>query len=116
VENHNIDPQVPAETFDSATVYFSAIDGFINLVAESTPLEVLFFLLPFFSQPPLVPLLHLGPQFFPIVLFGLTGMTGISVRIQWPLFYLPHGSFYQREQLLEVINDLNLDNYYFFTR
>ena len=32
--------QVSAETFESATVYFSAIDGFINLVAESTPLEV----------------------------------------------------------------------------
>jgi hypothetical protein len=41
------------------------------------------------GQRPLVPLLLLGPPFFPIILFGsttlLTGMTGISLHMQWPL-------------------------------
>jgi hypothetical protein len=36
-----------------------------------------------------VPLLLLGPPFFPIILLGsttlLTGMTGISLHVQWPL-------------------------------
>jgi hypothetical protein len=41
-----------------------------------------------------VPLLLLGPPFFPIILFWsttlLTGMTGISLQMQWPL---THSSF-----------------------
>jgi hypothetical protein len=44
----------------------------------------------------LVPLLLLGPPFFPIILFGyktlLTGMTGISLHMQWPLTSQSHGS------------------------
>jgi hypothetical protein len=55
------------------------------------------------GQQPLVPLLLLGPPFFLIILFGtttlLSGMTGISLYMQWPLTYQPHGSFSQREQL-----------------
>jgi hypothetical protein len=43
----------------------------------------------FVGQWPLVPLLLLGPPFFPIILFGsttlLTGMTGTSLHRQWPL-------------------------------
>jgi hypothetical protein len=46
----------------------------------------------FLSQRPLVPLLLLGPPFFPIILFGsktlLTGMTGNSLHMQWPLTLL----------------------------
>jgi hypothetical protein len=49
----------------------------------------------FFGQRPLVPLLLLGPPFFPIILFGsttlLTRMTGISLHMQWPLTYQSHG-------------------------
>jgi hypothetical protein len=41
------------------------------------------------GQQPLGPLLLLGPQFFPIILFGsttlLTGVTGNSLHMQWPL-------------------------------
>jgi hypothetical protein len=54
------------------------------------------------GQQPLVPLLLLGPNFFPIVLFGsttlFTGMTGISLHMQWPLTSQLRGSFSQREQ------------------
>jgi hypothetical protein len=58
----------------------------------------------FFGQRPLVPLLLLGPPFFPIILFGstttlLTRMTSSSLRMQWPLTSQSHGSVSQREQL-----------------
>jgi hypothetical protein len=56
----------------------------------------------FVGQQPLVPFLLLGPPFFPIILFGsttlLTGMTGISLHMQWPLTSQLHGSISQREQ------------------
>jgi uncharacterized membrane protein len=43
------------------------------------------------------------PSFFPIIRFGsttlLTGMTGISLHMQWPLTSQSHGSFSLREQL-----------------
>jgi hypothetical protein len=52
---------------------------------------------------PLVPLLPLRHQFFAIILLGsttlLTWMTGISLRMQWPLPSQSHGSFSQWEQL-----------------
>jgi hypothetical protein len=55
------------------------------------------------GQQPLVPLLLLGPSFFQIILFGsttlLSGMTGISWHMQWPLTSQSHGSVSQREQL-----------------
>jgi hypothetical protein len=61
----------------------------------------------FLGQRPLVPLLLLGPPFFPIILFGsttlLTGMTGISLHIQWPLTSQLHGSVSQREQLFFLL-------------
>jgi hypothetical protein len=42
----------------------------------------------------LVPLLLLSPPFFPIILFLsttlLTGMTGISLHVKWPLTSQPH--------------------------
>jgi hypothetical protein len=48
-----------------------------------------------------VPLLLLCPPFFPIILLGsttlLTGMTGISLQMQWPLTYQSHASVSQRE-------------------
>jgi hypothetical protein len=51
-----------------------------------------------------VPLLLLGPPFFPIILFGsttlLTGMTGNSLHMQWPLTSQSHGGFSKREQLV----------------
>jgi hypothetical protein len=54
------------------------------------------------QRQPLVPLLLLGPPFFPIILFGfstlLTGMTGNSLHMQWPLTSQSHGSVSQREQ------------------
>jgi hypothetical protein len=57
----------------------------------------------FFGQRHLVPLLLLGPPFFPMIHFGsttlLTWMTGISLHMQWPLTFQSHGSFSQREQL-----------------
>jgi hypothetical protein len=47
------------------------------------------------GQRPLVPLLLLAPPFFPIILFGsttlLTGMTGNSLHMQWPLTSQLHG-------------------------
>jgi hypothetical protein len=45
------------------------------------------------AQRPLVPLLLLGPPFFQIILFG---MTGISLHTQWPLTFQSHGSVSQR--------------------
>jgi hypothetical protein len=58
----------------------------------------------FLGQRPLVPLLLLGPPFTPIILFGsttlLTGMTGISLHMKWPLTSQSHGSDSQREQLV----------------
>jgi hypothetical protein len=57
----------------------------------------------FCCQWPLVPLLLLGPPFFPIILFEsttlLTRMTGISLHLQWPLTSQLHGSVSQREWL-----------------
>jgi hypothetical protein len=51
-----------------------------------------------------VPLLLLGPPFFLISLFGsttlLTGMTCISLHIQWPLTSQSDCSFSQREQVV----------------
>jgi hypothetical protein len=42
------------------------------------------------------------PSIFPIIHFGsttlFTGMTGISLNMQWPLTSQWHGSFSQREQ------------------
>jgi hypothetical protein len=42
------------------------------------------------------------PSIFVIILFGsttlLTGMTGISLHLQWPLTFQTHGSVSQREQ------------------
>jgi hypothetical protein len=59
------------------------------------------------GQRPLVPLLLLGPPFFTIILFGsttlLTGMTGISLHMQWPLTSQLHGSVSQREQLFFLL-------------
>jgi hypothetical protein len=47
-------------------------------------------------QQPLVPLLLLGPPFFPIILFGsttlLTVMTDNYLHMQWPLTSRLHGS------------------------
>jgi hypothetical protein len=44
------------------------------------------------------------PPFFPLIRFVpntlLTGMTGISLHMQWPLTSQSHGSFSQREQLV----------------
>jgi hypothetical protein len=40
-----------------------------------------------------VPLLLFGPPFFHITLFLVTGMTGISLHMQWPLTSQSHGSF-----------------------
>jgi hypothetical protein len=41
---------------------------------------------------------------FPIILFGsttlFTGMTGISLHMQWPLTSRPHGSVSQREKMV----------------
>jgi hypothetical protein len=41
------------------------------------------------DQQLLVPLLLIGPPFFPIILFGpttlSTGMTGVTLHMQWPL-------------------------------
>jgi hypothetical protein len=46
-----------------------------------------------------VPLRLLGPPFFPIILFGsttlLTGKTGISLHMQWPLTSQLHGIDYE---------------------
>jgi hypothetical protein len=46
------------------------------------------------------------PYIFPIIHFGyttlLTGMTGISLHLQWPLTPQSHGSFTQREPLFFV--------------
>jgi hypothetical protein len=57
----------------------------------------------FFGRRPLVPLLLLGPPFFPINVFFwgggttlLPGMTSISLHMQWPLTSLLHGSVSQR--------------------
>jgi hypothetical protein len=62
------------------------------------------------GQQPLVLLLLLGPPFFPIMLFGsttlLTGMTGISLHMQWPLTSQSHGSDSQRDQLVFFVKDL----------
>jgi hypothetical protein len=62
---------------------------------------------PFLWGQPLVPLLLLGPPFFPIILFGsttlLTGMTDISLHMQWPLTSQSHGSVSQREQLVFLL-------------
>jgi hypothetical protein len=64
----------------------------------------LFKLFLFLGQQPLVPLLLLGPPIFPINLFGsttlLTGMTSISLHMQWPPTSQLHGSVSQREQLV----------------
>jgi hypothetical protein len=53
----------------------------------------------FFGQQPLELFLLLGPPFFPIILFMsnalLTGVTGISLHLQWPLTLaldLPHST------------------------
>jgi hypothetical protein len=54
------------------------------------------------GQRPLVPLLLLGPPFFYYSFWSttlLTGMTGISLHMQWPLTSQLHGSVSQREQL-----------------
>jgi hypothetical protein len=43
-----------------------------------------------------VPFLLLSPPFFPTILFlstVLTGMTSISLHVQWPLTFQSHGSF-----------------------
>jgi hypothetical protein len=46
-------------------------------------------------------------RFFRLFLFGsttlLTGMTGISLHMQWPLTSQLHGSVFQREQLVKII-------------
>jgi hypothetical protein len=53
--------------------------------------------------------LLLSPPFFPIILIGsttlLTGMTGISLYMQWPLTSQSHGSVFFREQLRIKITD-----------
>jgi hypothetical protein len=58
-------------------------------------------------QRPLVPLLLLGPPFFPIILFRSTtlstGMTGITLHMQWPLTSLSHGSVSQREHFVFLL-------------
>jgi hypothetical protein len=59
------------------------------------------------GQRPLVPLLLLGPPFFPIILFRSTklstGMTGITLHMQWPLTSLSHGSVSQREHFVFLL-------------
>jgi hypothetical protein len=60
----------------------------------------------FTGQRPLVPLLLLGPPFFPIILLVsttlLTGMTGISLHMQWPLTSRSHGSFLKENNCVFV--------------
>jgi hypothetical protein len=55
---------------------------------------------------PLVPLVLLGPPFFPIILFLsstlLTGMTINSLRMQWPLTSQSHGSIHTYPQFLYI--------------
>jgi hypothetical protein len=55
-----------------------------------------------------VPLLLLGPQFFPIILFvsttQLTGMLGISFQMQWPLTSQFHGSFLKENKWYFIMN------------
>jgi hypothetical protein len=57
----------------------------------------MFFFVFFFGQRHLVPLLLFGPPFFLIIFFLsttlLTGMTGISLQMQWPLTSQFHGIF-----------------------
>jgi hypothetical protein len=56
----------------------------------------------FLGQRPLVPLLLLGPPFFPIILFGSTTLftgTGISLHMQWLLTSQSHGSFSQKRTI-----------------
>jgi hypothetical protein len=69
------------------------------------------------GQRPLVPLLFLGPPFFPIILFGsttlLTRMTGISLHMQWPLTSQLHGSFSQNEQLVFCYGSNSTPKYIF---
>jgi hypothetical protein len=49
------------------------------------------------SDPLLVPLILRDPPFFPIILFLsttlITGMTGITLQMQWPLTSQSHDSF-----------------------
>jgi hypothetical protein len=49
----------------------------------------------------------LALHFFPIILFWsttlLTGMTGISLHLQWPLTSQSHGSLSQRQQLFFLL-------------
>jgi hypothetical protein len=56
----------------------------------------------------LVLLLLLVPPFFPLILFVsttlLTGMTGISLHMQWPLTSLSHGSFLKKNNWCFVMD------------
>jgi hypothetical protein len=75
-------------------------------LGEFLPNEWLIFI--FLGQRPLVPLRLLRPQLFPIILFLsttlLTGMSGISLNMQWPLTSQSHGCF------------LKENNYFFLHR
>jgi hypothetical protein len=73
-----------------------------SYVPESDAARHLVIKIGFLGQQPLVPLLLLGPPFFPIILFGSTTllprMTGDSLHMQWPLTSQSHGNVSLREQ------------------
>jgi hypothetical protein len=78
---------------------------------------ILFYFILFFGgQRPLVPLLLLGPPFVLIILFGsttlLTGVTGNSLHMQWPLTSQSHGSVSPREQLFFFVTDQTPRSYF----
>jgi hypothetical protein len=77
---------------------------FFLILLDLRNIRVLFYDKVFFGQLPLVPLLLLGPQFFPIILFLSTtlstGMTSISLHMQWPLTSQLHRSILNENNCL----------------
>jgi hypothetical protein len=83
--DHNYDVYLERKSFDLLRKYFDDIDGGIKVS----------FFFGGGGQQTLVLLLFLGPPFFPIILFLSTalstGMTGISLHMQWPVTSQSHG-------------------------
>jgi hypothetical protein len=68
----------------------------------------------FLGQRPLVPLLLLGPPFFPIILFWsttlVTRMTGNSLHMQWPLTSQLHLQWHVTMSQLQMHTALQLQH------